>query len=404
MFSKFSRKARADNVKNSSDGVAFRAVDLQLPKEKIPAGLKGFQTKWAPRYGTVEGHVNTKRFLTYAIGSSSKTDYSYRCEMGLFECVKEAWANHWNLRTSPEDWWFPVACRIAKAIDKAAKPGRYSSEKVRNLFVSHQGKEEIGVEVPVFNIYQVDYDKLFSCFSSEIQDRIKVPDFATQMQNDFSTSTPSQQIASQINLMASVQEFFSYHTGICGCGIRGLEMLGTRADWDRLVEKLQAVEKQLSPIASEIGLGNEWFRHVEYVFRNMAQSYSDPGSTKVKDFWADVLCVGKDWKYGPSGFGGHEVEAYNGWLIKFLTGTDSLWKENLSSPETLQELRGLNSVPMKVSLTYRNPVVSDESELRAGIMGFLLVEPEATFNHVPALQPNHVWAMMLPPKSPLRHA
>jgi Domain of unknown function (DUF4419) len=71
--------------------------------------------------------------------------------------------------------------------------------------VSHQGKQEIKVEVPVFSIYQVDYDKLFSDFSSEIKARIKVPGFATQMQNDFSTTTPSQQIASQVNLMASVQ-------------------------------------------------------------------------------------------------------------------------------------------------------------------------------------------------------
>lgn len=391
------------NVKKSSDSVALRAVDLQLPKEKIPAGLKGFQSKWAPRYDTVEGHVNTKGRMKYAIGSSSKTNYSYRCEMGLFECVKEAWANHWNLRTSPEDWWFPVACRIAKAIDKAAKPNQSTTKKVRDLFVSHDGKEEIKVEVPVFNIYQVDYDKLFCVFSSEIQDRIKVPEFAAQMQNDFSTTTPSQQVASQINLMASVQEFFSYHSGLCGCGINGLEMRGTQADWDRLVEKLQAVEKQLSPISSDIYLST-WFRHVEYVFRKLAKSYSDPGSKEVNDFWADVLCVGKDWKYGPSGFGGHEVEAYNGWLIKFLTGRDSLWKENLSSSETLRELSGLNTVPMEVSLTYRTPVVSDKSELRAGIMGFLLVEPKETFNHVPALQPNHMWAMMLPPQSPLRDA
>jgi Domain of unknown function (DUF4419) len=341
--------------------------------------------------------------MAYAIGSSSKTNFSYRCEMGLFECVKEVWANHWNLRTSPEDWWFPVACQIAKAIDKAAK-SKWSGEKVRNLFVSHQGKQEIKVEVPVFTIYQVDYHKLFSSISSAIEARIKVPEFATQMQNDFSTTTPSQKIASQVNLMASVQEFFSYETGICGCGIKGLEMLGSQADWDHLVEKLRAVEKQLSPISSEIRLGEKWFRHVEYVFHNIAQSYSNPESTEVTKFWADVLCVGKGWEYGPSGFGGHEVEAYNGWLIEFLTRRESLRMKDLRSLETLQELRGLNSVPMKVSLTYRQPVVSDESELRAGIMGFLLVEPEMTFNHVPALQPNHMWAMMLPPQSPLRDA
>ena len=265
---------RLGNVKNSSDGIALRHVDLKLPKDKIPANLDDFRTRWASRFDTIEGHVNANHgSMKYAIGSSSKTNFSYRCEMGLFDCVKEAWANHLNLRTSPEDWWFPVACRIAKAVDKAAKPNKWSTEKVRNLFVSHQGKETIAVEVPVFNIYQVDYDKHFSCFSSEIEARIKVPEFATQMQHGFSTTTPSQKIASQINLMASVQELFEYHMMLCGCGIKGLEMLGTQADWDHLVEKLQAVEKQLSPISSDIGLLEKWFRHVEYVFRNIAQSY-----------------------------------------------------------------------------------------------------------------------------------
>ena len=86
------------NVKNSPDGVVLRPVDLKLPEDKIPADLEVFRTTWAPRYDTIEGHLNVnKGLMKYAIGSSSKTDFSYRCEMGLFECVKEAWANHWNL-------------------------------------------------------------------------------------------------------------------------------------------------------------------------------------------------------------------------------------------------------------------------------------------------------------------
>ncbi len=41
--------------------------------------------------------------------------------LDLFSAVFEAWKNHWTLRTTPEDWWFPIACRISKAIDNAAK-------------------------------------------------------------------------------------------------------------------------------------------------------------------------------------------------------------------------------------------------------------------------------------------
>eukprot|EP00521_Asterionellopsis_glacialis_P008889 CAMPEP_0195286040 /NCGR_PEP_ID=MMETSP0707-20130614/3651_1 /TAXON_ID=33640 /ORGANISM="Asterionellopsis glacialis, Strain CCMP134" /LENGTH=386 /DNA_ID=CAMNT_0040345631 /DNA_START=81 /DNA_END=1241 /DNA_ORIENTATION=- len=377
-------------------------VDLLLPKDKEPTKLKDVPCYSSPR--TVKDVFKT----TYAIGSSLPDEKVYchdqKLDLGLFECIYEAWKNHYNLRTSPEDWWFAVASRIAKAINKIAKEG---NNKVRNLFVDHEGKDTIGVKAYVFSIYDVDYDSFFSEMSLKITSRIKVPQYAEAMQNDFSTSTMAHRIASQINFMVSMQEFFDYEMLVCGCGIKGLEMLGKQSDWDKLSTKLKLVKKQLEPIQDDLhrDLGEDWWGHVEHVFNKLAETYAAHKDSKqmseVADFWADIFMVGKGWKYGPSGFGGYAAEEYNGWLVKFLTGSESILTEKFFSGTYLELLKGFNSVPMKITLTYLNHPVSDDSELTAGIMGFNIHEKD-TFNGIPSLQPHHMWALKIPPSSPLR--
>lgn len=72
----------------------------------------------------------------------------------------------------------------------------------------------------------------------------------------------------------------------------------------------------------------------------------------------------------------------------------------MNDSSTKAKFSGLNKVPMEVSLTYADPPISDYSQLIAGIMGYRF--HEATFSQVPSLEPNHMWAMTLPFKSPLR--
>lgn len=350
---------------------------------------------------------------TYAIGSAQAGDKVYyrQGNLGLFGAVFEAWKNHWILRTCPDDWWFPVACRIAKSIDSAAKRG---NQKVRDLFVSHDGKENIAVKLPVHTIYQADYDDLFAVFSSELEQRIKKPKYAQTMQNDFSTSVSAHRVESQINLMASMQEFFTYEMMCVGCGLRGLEMEGSEEDWDKLVTKLETLRDILKPIERETGLCADWFDHVINVFKNLAMTRRNPEDPKVAKWWINVLCdtTGTKWVGGGGSRPGRpvEVKAYNGWLIRFLTDEDKILAEDLAGIESSKirkKLSGFNQVPMKVSLTWCSPPISDESTLVAGMVGFKVHKGEESdgiepCEAVPSVQPHHMWAMMLPPNSPIR--
>jgi len=409
---------------------AYHAVDLRLPQDKIPAVFWFDEYDLTPSIEEILNEPDTtndysendvsssetwSNFLhhknkrqasgkTFALGIPSSDYMTHHGELGLLDGVKKAWENHWNLRTCPEDWWFTVARRIAKAIDQAAKAtAQKGDQRIRQHFVSHAaGKEKIAINVSKFFIYDVDYDPLFENISSQLEGRIKVPQFARSMQSDFSTTTPTQRIASQINLMASMQEFFEYEINLVGCGLKGLEMAGTQADWDYLLVKLQQVEEQLQPIISSLDLDFSWFRHIEYVFHHLAETYANPDSANVHDFWADVLMIGKDWKYGLCGTR-QEADSYNGWLIPFLLGEDKVFPEDLSFNQTIREqLNGLNTVPVMLSFAYLDPVVKDEAELKAGILGYTIVAPEDTFNQVPSVELTHMFAMMLPENSPLR--
>ena len=366
---------------------------------------------------------------SYAIGSAdSDGDAIYydrsSGDLGLFGCVFEAWKHHWILRTRPEDWWFPVACKIAKGVDKATKSS-HGGEKVRNLFVAHQGKENIAVALNCFGIEDADYDYLFSEFSARVREKIKVPEYAQAMQSDFGTSGPAHKISSQINLMASVQEFFSYEMRCCGCGLRGLEMMGSEADWENLAVKLEQVRETLKPIQYEIGLYGTWWDHVLDVFKQLAATRKNPNHPAVAKFWINILMdtTGTKWVGGGGSMPGKpvDVKAYNGWLVRFLLDRETILAEELDERETREALSGWNQVPMKVSLTWCNPPISDTSTLVAGMIGFKLHSgenipaenengsttssdgdevPEA----VPSLEPNHLWAMLLPPTSPLRNS
>ena len=71
---------------------------------------------------------------------------------GIFSAVLAAYNNHWKLRTSPDDWWLCVVKNVSLAIDgNAEKPA------VRDLFVNHEGKKTLSVEVPTKCIYDIDY-------------------------------------------------------------------------------------------------------------------------------------------------------------------------------------------------------------------------------------------------------
>ena len=206
-------------------------------------------------------------------------------DAGLLSSIYEAYGNHYNLRTGPEDWWYTIIQTIALAIDKNSK-----SENVRKFFVEHEGKKELRVEVgpPPLKLESLDYSWLFDQFSNGIKENIKVPKYVQQMIPDFSTTTPIHKIVSQINLMSSVQEYFEY-TVFTACGIPEIEMKGTQEDWERLRRKIKELRETLEPIEDVFGYdwnGESWWENVEEIATKLLDTYN---GNPDEDWWSRII-------------------------------------------------------------------------------------------------------------------
>ena len=306
---------------------------------------------------------------TAALGSEENIYSLGNC--GLFAAVLTAYNNHWNLRTSPDDWWFCVIRRVACAIDRNAK-----KESVRKMFVDHEGKKDIVVVVPDDNIYTVDYSWFFDQMVKEIQENVKVPEIVDGVTADFSTTTPVQKIVSQITLMYSLQEYFTY--GMCvGCGIPAVEMLGTEDDWSRLTSKLKVLRTLLEPIENDLGLESKWWDLVEKVFSKLLDTYQGKPD---REWWGHVISYKQVYSSGFVVDGAYE---YGGWIIEFLENT-----------ERAVDIRNMTTGVVSVPLNLKDPLRgnSDKAILVAGMLGF-------TFNNF-TVQPFQGWTLLLSKDSP----
>ena len=156
---------------------------------------------------------------------------------------------------------------------------------MRNLFVDHEGKKTIEVQVGDPTIYTVDYNFLFDEITKQLKENLKVPEFVDGVTADFGTTSAVQKIVSQITLMYSVNQYFDFGM-ICGCGIPALEMLGSEEDWMKLSSKLKVLRTLLEPIENDLNLSREWWDLVQKVFWNLQTTYQGHPD---EDWWSHIM-------------------------------------------------------------------------------------------------------------------
>jgi len=308
---------------------------------------------------------------TVAIGTKDKIYVTG--DFGLLGAVLEAYNHHWNLKISPDDFWIPVAIRIGSKINNVAK-----SNKVRDFFVDFDGKKEIAIYTDQTTIYGVDNVWLLEQFSEKIKENIKKDEYTELMTSNFSTTTPVSKIASQINIMASLQEYFEFRM-VLSCGIKGVEMLGNLEDWQQLVKKIDKLAKLLSPLEEELKISG-WLKHVRMVYVKLVETFK---RNPDQDWWSRIISK------VPLGSG--RQTQYEGWLIKFLED-----KENVEDFTSMTS--GLTTVPLNV--TYDENLEGEMCALAAGQYGFTIEDD--TTNGIPTVCPYIGWALLLPKESPFR--
>ena len=392
-----SKDSKASAIRSKpTDGlnVKFISLDSNLvpakfedSKLKAPGQAKQLFAKYAPSTRFLIDKLTMKansakearrqpadRQIVTAMGST-ETIYSLG-NCGLFAAVLTAYNNHWKLRTSPDDWWFCVIKRVACAIDRNAM-----KKSVRKMFVDHEGKKSIEVEVPDNSISTVDYSWFFDQITHGVKQNVKVPEFVDGMTADFGTTTAVKRIVSQITVMNSVKEYF--HFGMkCGCGIPAVEMLGTEEDWSRLNSKVKILRSLLAPIENDLDLSPRWWDVVENVFSKLLATYQGRPDT---EWWSHMMSYVDVYASGMYYVPGEH--RYRGWITEFLEGD-----------KYAKDIDEMTSGLVSASLTLKHPAgMEDKAAVVAGMLGFTLHTDEAQEITV---QPFQGWSLLLTGDSP----
>ena len=280
---------------------------------------------------------------------------------GFFTAIYECYNHHWGLRTVPDDWWYTIIRTVAIAIDKHSK-----QEEVRKYFVDHEGKKRLTVDVPSGKI---DYAAFFRQMTNMIQSNIKVENYVETVRSNFSTSTETHRIVSEITVMSSMQEFFEYCMRT-GCGIPFVELEGTEDDWLKLGSKLRDLKKMLQPILGAIGLSEEWWKKVELICDKLLDTYRGKGD---KEWWTKIF------SFKEHGFGSGAHTTYDGWFLRDL----------LNIPDAVESFDSLPSGLVSVPLTFNDNGCETMGAIVSGIAGISI----DTTTNVPVVSSHHGWAI-----------
>jgi len=349
-----------------------------------PPLRKSTRVSWQLMQRALEWEVNQqgnkRRFVagrTPVVGSDDRLFYYQDYDKGFFNTVLSAYAHHWGLRTSPDDWWYTIVRRVAMAIDNNA-----NKTSVKDFFVDHEGKKELRVELGD-SLYTADYTWFFQQMTNQVDKNIKKKEYVRTMRSDFGTSTSEHQIATNIAIMSSVQEFFQFIGGIA-CGIPRVEMLGSLEDWQKLKTKFENLSNLLEDIKADIGLNGTWWQTAGDVFEKLLDTYQ---GRDTKEWWKRIIVDESYDEFVVCGFS-PEV-GFSGWFM-----TDFLNQTFADAPT------GLTSAP----LTIRSEVAEEEGAVVAGINGFT-VESETNKIAKKAntfIQAKHSWALLLNQNSTFR--
>ena len=308
----------------------------------------------------------------FEIGTDEKVqlaDGNY--EKGFTSTVFQAYANHWILATSPEDWWFTIIRKVALDIDAASK-----NETVRNFFVSHADKKELKVVLGT-SIY-ANYSWFLEEMTRKIEENLNAPSYVNLMKSDFTTSKLTHKIIANIAIMSSVQEYFTY-TGRIYCGIPKVEMKGLENDWRKLKEKVFALFDYLpSQVIDAIG-ERKWWPKVKKIVNKLLQTYQ--GNPDL-DWWSRIIS-----NIGSEGCG--RPITFDGWFLK-----DFLHEEKFKDSPS-----GVVSVPMKLELPSG---YTENAALLGGIAGNHIKENYKGNNTL--IEAVHGWTLMLEPTSAFRYS
>lgn len=314
-------------------------------------------------------HVVVKEMLSGPINSCS--DYhsnvvaSVRFQP-LLAAVYKAYSEHRPLVLTPDAIWITIIQGVAQHM-------AVNAERLRDRFVTHQGKETLRFtcEGWVLESPENPWPEAFQTWSSQIRDYVG-PRTYEVLRCDFSTTGPVEQAVSDIVMMDIFQQYFHYEA-YCVCGIPNITLEGTPVDWQHICEKARGLR---------VFDMDWWLEHLLPICEQFARASR---GDIVLEHWQDICKLRKD-------YGGNVI---NGWIARlfpylqeYIKGPCTRRNPIFETGEGFQSLvapSGLSSVPF----TFINAETGERRLMRAigGLVG-ISQDTESL-----SLQPKIGWAI-----------
>jgi hypothetical protein len=284
----------------------------------------------------------------------------------LLAAVYLAFSEHRPLVLTPDSVWITIAQGIAHHM-------AVHGERLRDRFVSHQGKLELIFHCQgwVEGTPENPWDEAFASWAGQIRDHVgqKLHDLLVC---DFTTSGPCELAASQIVMMDIFEKYFHY-VAYCVCGIPTITLEGAPADWQRLRDKAAGLQvfdidwwlKHLLPICDQFVLASRGDVDLAH-WQNICKLQSDYGGDRINGWIARLFPYLRQFTGGPCTRPNPIFESGEGF-------------------QTFVAPSGLSSVPF----TWRNALTGRERRMQA-IGGVVGVSQDA---QTLSLRPKVGWAI-----------
>ena len=300
---------------------------------------------------------------------TEKTEFWNYGKKSLIRGLMLAYENHYPITVSPDMILILFLQGYSRFMEKY-------SEKFRNQYVNFEGKKELSVkrngitpEKATSEIWQGIVDE----FTTKIKESVG-EDIISNLESNFTTTKPVHLTTSQLSIMSSMKQYFTYKVVMCVCGISSIKLEGSLEDWQKIKKKFEFLSKK------EFGL-NWWTESLIPIINKIIETKIYYNQNKdinyeLRTFWKDMIRLKKGWAYEPT--------VIDGWIVKFipnLTGEEPKVYQKLEDSDIPDEII---SCPLKlIFIDENNKKIKYDCALASGFYG--MIQDEITYTVKPVI-------------------
>ena len=305
--------------------------------------------------------------LHYTLDTKEATIFNHE-KSSLIQGLVLAYKNHYPITITPDMIWILVLQGFSRFMEKHA-------EKVREIFVNFSGKKELKVErngLTPYTATKEDWDGIMKEFVEKIGTNVG-QETVDNLECNFSTTSQVAQVTSQVSIMSSMKQYFTYKVRMLGCGISTISLEGSMEDWEKIKSKLEFLSTK----------GLEWYtKHLIPIIDKIIESknyynYNGQLSEELIEFWKGMIRL--------KGQGGlYEPHMINGWIVKFIPNLSEKY------PQVYEEINERNvpdqiiCCPMELTfIPSKGKKIEYSCSLFSGFYG--MVQDKETFNVRPVI-------------------